>query len=199
VWAGASRSTSFTRSCDHPSEIEQNRTRFWGTRRALSTTTADEFKRARIHLDAPPQLRARLRLGSVITLSRNDEEGEDMRELTEGTFLRWIDPEPGQKPLGVVLASPPNGHEDTIYVLMADHQGNTDLEVFVARPEATGFDASNLVQRSMEIVEGGDPELIALLRELGPNWWHITAHLEGEHEKREDPACLLCREGSESA
>lgn len=122
-----------------------------------------------------------------------------MRQLTEGTFLRWIDPEPGQKPLGIVLSSPVSDPADVIHVLMADHQGNTDLEVFIARREATGFDASNLVQQSMEIVEDGDPDLMAMLRELGPNWWHISAHRDGEHADRADPDCLLCRATDETA
>jgi hypothetical protein len=38
-------------------------------------------------------------------------------------------------------------------MLMADRQGNTDLEIFVARPEATGVDAATLVLESMEVVE----------------------------------------------
>lgn len=115
-----------------------------------------------------------------------------MSELNEGTLLRWIDQAPDAMPLGIVIA-PVN--EETIYVLMADHQGNTDLELFIARPEDTGVGASKLVQESMEVVEQGDPELMFLLRELGPRWWQIGDHLDGEHADRADPECLLCREG----
>jgi hypothetical protein len=121
------------------------------------------------------------------------------RTLSEGTFLRWIDQEPGQKPLGIVLSPPTNADEDIVYVLMADQKGNTDVEVFVAREEDTGFDASNLVQQSMEIVEDGDPEVMGLLSTLGPNWWHISAHLAGEHADRGDPECLLCQGGDDAA
>lgn len=121
-----------------------------------------------------------------------------MSKLTEGTFVRWIDPDPGQKPLGIVLSSPADENADVIYVLMADHQGNTDLEVFVPRSEATGTDASDLALQSMELVDDGDPELMALLRKLGPNWWHISAHLDGEHADLADPECLLCRETDEA-
>jgi hypothetical protein len=88
-----------------------------------------------------------------------------MRTLTEGTFLRWIDPRPDAKPLGIVL-SPVS--EDVILVLMADREGNTDVEVYVARQEATGVGASELVQESLEAVEDGDPELMTMLRELAP-------------------------------
>jgi hypothetical protein len=86
-----------------------------------------------------------------------------MRTLTEGTYLRWIDPEPDSKALGIVL-SPVS--EDLVYVLMADREGNTDIEVYVARPEATGRGASELVQESLEVVEDGDPDLMGLLRAL---------------------------------
>jgi hypothetical protein len=117
--------------------------------------------------------------------------------LTPGTFVRWIDPEPGSKPLGIVLSSP-SPEEDVIYVLMIDHQGATDLEVFVARREATGFDASNLVQQSMEVVESGDPELMSALRRLGPGWWHMGAHLDGGHADQPDPECPLCQTEDET-
>jgi hypothetical protein len=117
-----------------------------------------------------------------------------MGDLPAGIFLRWIEPQPGQKPLGIVISSPVTEDDQTIYVLMADRQGNTDLEVFVARPEATGVDASTLVLESMEVVEDRDRELMALLRQVGPNWWHIGAHLDGVHDDSMDPECLLCRE-----
>lgn len=112
-----------------------------------------------------------------------------MRELTEGTFLRWIDPEPDSKPLGIVISPL---IEDVIQVLMVDHQGHADLEVFAARREATGVGASELVQESMEVAENGDPELVALLSQLGPNWWQISAHIEGMHDDQPDPECLMC-------
>jgi hypothetical protein len=122
-----------------------------------------------------------------------------MNKLTEGTFLRWIDQSPDDKPLGIVI-SPPGGETgDSIYVLMADSQANTDLEVFVAGEAATGRDASTLVQESMEVVEAGDPELMGFLRTAGPNWWHISAHLDGGHADRGDPGCLLCREADQTA
>jgi hypothetical protein len=91
-----------------------------------------------------------------------------MGELTEGTFMHWIDRRPGQKPLGIVL-SPVS--QDTIYVLMADQQGGLDVEVFVARPADTGVDASQLAQESMEIVEDGDPKLMSLLRTAASGFW----------------------------
>ena len=117
-----------------------------------------------------------------------------MDSLPAGTLVRWIDPAPGQKPLGIVIAPPADGGRDIAYVLMADRQGNTDLEVFVGRPDATSFSVGELVLESMEIVENGDPELVTLLATLGPNWWHISAHIDGEHENDPDPACLVCRE-----
>lgn len=122
-----------------------------------------------------------------------------MSTLTEGTFLRWIDQAPDDKPLGIVVPPPSDEAEDIIYVLMADHQGNTDVEVFVAREEATGRDASTLVRESMEVVEEGDPELTGFLRTFGPNWWHVSSHLEGQHEEQGDPECLLCRESEGTA
>lgn len=126
-------------------------------------------------------------------------EDERMSELTEGTFLRWIDPQPGQKPLGVVITPPSGGDETTIYVLMADRDGTTDVEVFLGRPDATGVSASDFVLESMEVVEDGDPELKALLGQIGPNWWHISAHLEGGHAEQLDADCLLCREADQTA
>lgn len=90
-----------------------------------------------------------------------------MTQLTVGTFLRWTDPDPVQKPLGVVIQNPA-GNDDTVYVLMADREGNTDVEVFIARPDATGVDAAALVLEAMEPVIEADAELMALLRTLGP-------------------------------
>jgi len=46
----------------------------------------------------------------------------------------------------------------------------------------------------MEVVDNGDPELVALLRTFGPNWWHISAHLDGQHDDQMDPECLVCVE-----
>jgi hypothetical protein len=80
-----------------------------------------------------------------------------MVEVGEGTLVRWIDPTPGQKPLGIVLPTPDQGTPNTIYVLMTDRQPSFDVEVFVARPDATGYDAANVLQQSMEVVEEGDP------------------------------------------
>jgi hypothetical protein len=97
-------------------------------------------------------------------MTNADQQGHgSVRALTPGTFLRWKDQEPGAKPLGIVLAPV---SEDMIQVLMADHQGNTDVEVFVARREDTGVGASQLVQESLEIVDDGDPKLMTSLREL---------------------------------
>lgn len=118
-------------------------------------------------------------------------------ELASGTLLRWIDPQPGQKPLGIVIAPPGGAQKDAVYVLMADDDGTTDVEVFIARPEATGFDVANLIQQSMEVVDDPDPELAGLLRMLAPNWWHISAHLEGEHDDEVDLECSLCQETRE--
>jgi hypothetical protein len=84
------------------------------------------------------------------------------RELHPGTFVRWIDPARRTKPLGIVLA--PVG-EDMVYVLMGDAAGNTDVEVFVARVEATGVPAQELALESVEIVADPDRDLAALLRE----------------------------------
>lgn len=116
-----------------------------------------------------------------------------MGSLAEGTLPRWIDPTPESKLLGIVIARP-GGEDQVIYLLMADHDGNMDVEVFVAREEAAGLNAGNLVRQSMEVVEEGDPELVALLRALGPNWWHISAHLDGQHGHEIDLECLLCAE-----
>jgi hypothetical protein len=116
-----------------------------------------------------------------------------MDELSAGTLVRWIDPAPDQKPLGIVVAPPGSEDTDTAYVLMADLDGNTDLEVFVGRPESTGRSVDELILESMEIVRDGDPELVALLSTFGPNWWHISAHLNGEHESQRDAACLICQ------
>jgi hypothetical protein len=50
-------------------------------------------------------------------------------------------------------------------VLMADRAGNTDVEVFVARLEATDVPAPDLALESLEIVADPDPDLATLLRE----------------------------------
>jgi hypothetical protein len=115
-----------------------------------------------------------------------------MDELPAGTLLRWIDPAPDQKPLGIVVTPPEGAPKDIAFVLMADSDGNTDVEVFVARPEDTGVSVGELVLENMEIADDGDPELRNLLAVLGPNWWHVSAHLEGRHEGRADPDCLIC-------
>lgn len=117
--------------------------------------------------------------------------------LAEGTLLRWIDPAPGAKPLGIVI-SPLS--DDTAIVLMADEQPAFDLEVFVARPEETGVGAPGLVLERMEPTSGEElPAVAELLRVFGPNWWAISAHLEGGHDGAPDPACLLCSEGQRRA
>ena len=116
-----------------------------------------------------------------------------MTQLTAGTLLQWIDPEPGSKPIGIVLAPPTTSDEDMIFVLIIDHQGAPDVEVFVGRCEATGSDAANLVLQSMEVAEDGDPELIGALRMMGPAWWHVSAHLDGGHANRMDVECPLCQ------
>ncbi|MGH2960608.1 MAG: hypothetical protein ACRDL3_00205 [Solirubrobacterales bacterium] len=58
--------------------------------------------------------------------------------------------------------------EDLIYVLMANHEEDTDIEVFLARPEATGVPASEMLLESLEIVTDGDPDLVAFLRDEAP-------------------------------
>jgi hypothetical protein len=90
---------------------------------------------------------------------------EDAIELSAGTFVRWIEPARRTKPLGIVLAPVT---PDMIYVLMADREGKTDVEAFVARREATGVDASAMVLESLETVEDGDPELTTFLRRAAP-------------------------------
>jgi hypothetical protein len=74
--------------------------------------------------------------------------------------------------------------------------GAPTLEVFVARPEANRR-AASLVQESIEVVENGDPESVGLLRELEPNWWYVSAHLDGEYADQANPDSLLCRMGDE--
>jgi hypothetical protein len=76
--------------------------------------------------------------------------------LTPAAFVRWIDPTRRTKPLGIVLAPV---SKDIVYVLMADRAGNTDVEVFVARLEATGVPATDLALESLEIVADPEPEL----------------------------------------
>jgi hypothetical protein len=117
--------------------------------------------------------------------------------LSEGTLLRWIDPAPGAKPLGIVIAPL---SDVTACVLMADEEPAFDLEVFAARPEATGVDAAGLVLERMEPTSGEElPAVAELLRVFGPNWWPVSSHLEGEHEDAADPACLLCSEAPQRA
>jgi hypothetical protein len=60
------------------------------------------------------------------------------RELPAGILVRWIDPARRTKPLGIVLAPV---SKDMVYVLIADRARHTDVEVFVARMEATGVPA----------------------------------------------------------
>jgi hypothetical protein len=88
-----------------------------------------------------------------------------MTELSPGMFVRWIDPARRTKPIGIVLAPVT---PDMVSVLMADWEGNTDVEVFVARREATGVDAPAMVLESVEIVEDGDAELTEFLRQEAP-------------------------------
>ena len=110
--------------------------------------------------------------------------------LAEGTLLRWIDPAPGAKPLGIVIA--PLSAE-TACVLMADREPSFDVEVFVARPDATGIEASALVLERMEPTDGTEhPDVAYLLQVFGPRWWQISAHLEGGHAAAPEPGCLLC-------
>jgi hypothetical protein len=120
-----------------------------------------------------------------------------MSELIEGTLLRWRNPQPGQKPLGIVIAPPLGSDTEMAYVLMADHQANMDVEVFIARPEATGVGIADFVLERMEVVEDPDPALAQLLGTFGPNWWHVSAHLDGAHEEAPDPECLVCQEADE--
>jgi len=94
-----------------------------------------------------------------------DQRGEQVTDVSPGTFVRWIEPARRAKPLGIVLVPVT---PDMIYVLMADRDGNTDVEVFVARREATGVDASAMVLESLEVVEDGDPELMGFLRREAP-------------------------------
>ena len=94
-----------------------------------------------------------------------DPDRKDTAELAAGALVRWIDPARRIKPLGIVLA-PVN--EDLICVLMADRHGNTDVEAFVARRDATGVPASQMVLESLEIVADADSELVAVLRGRAP-------------------------------
>lgn len=105
---------------------------------------------------------------------------------------------PDQKPLGILISPPLGGADDVAYVLMADHDGSTDLEVFVGRGPSAG-NALSLVAEAMEAVDAGDPDLTALLGQLGPNWWHISSHLDGHHEDADDPECMICRDESSAA
>ncbi len=86
-----------------------------------------------------------------------------MSELAPGTLMQWRDPAPDAKPLGIVLEPVT---EDLVTVLMTDRDGNVDQELFAARLEATGVNASEMVMQSMEVVDEPDPELAARLGEL---------------------------------
>ena len=83
-----------------------------------------------------------------------------MTERTAGTFVCWRDSKPGAKPLGLVLTPLTDA---TGYVLMADFDGNTDLELFVARPEATGVDAAGLIREHFDLVPDPNPVLATYL------------------------------------
>jgi hypothetical protein len=99
-------------------------------------------------------------------------------EVAEGTFLAWIDPGPNAKPLGMVV---PAVSDDMVSVLMADEQGNTDLEVFVARPQETGVTAPALVRESMRVVEPPEDSFTDLLTDLA-----IEEAVRAESERRAD-------------
>ena len=83
-----------------------------------------------------------------------------MSEIRPGVFVRWRDPAPGAKPLGVVLE--PLTRE-LGYVLVADPEGDTDLEVFAARFEATGIDAASLIAEHFEPAVDPNPVLATYL------------------------------------
>ena len=117
--------------------------------------------------------------------------------LPEGTLLRWIDPEPGRYPLGIVISAPSDGAvSDAIYVLTANSDGDTSLELSVGRPEATGRSTADLVLDGMEVAERPDPAVAAHLQLLGPVWWLLTAHAAGEHDAEPFTGCPICQADS---
>jgi hypothetical protein len=78
--------------------------------------------------------------------------------LREGTFLRWSDR--GGGALGIVV---PPVTDEMVRVLLTDSEGNTGLEVFVGRPDATGVKASQFALEQMEIIDNPGGDLADLL------------------------------------
>jgi len=111
--------------------------------------------------------------------------------LEEGAILRRCDREPSDLRLGIVIAPL---SDEMIYVLTADLAPAFDVEVFVARADATGRDAHELALETMEPASDGHPGVVSILRSSGPHWWQVSAHLDGEHADASDPECPLCGE-----
>lgn len=108
-------------------------------------------------------------------------------QLSEGTFLTWLDAGAHDRRLGVVV---PPITDEMVYVLVADEQGNTDVEVFVARPEATGVSASELVKEQMRVVDPPEDSLTDLLIDLAVDYADQAASTERAARTEQDATPL---------